>query len=105
MNQEAALIPVEGRASEIGDTVIADLEGEFDDDPTGEPIKADDLEVVLGDEVIEKSFTENLVGVREDDEKEFTVAYPAEFSSPALAGKTVHYKARIKSVGRRRFLN
>ena len=100
LNQEAALIPVEGRASEIGDTVIADLEGTFDDDPDGEPIKADNLEVVLGDEVIEKAFTENLVGVREDEDREFTVAYPAEFSSPALAGKTVHYKAKIKSVGR-----
>ena len=99
LNQEAALIPVEGRASEIGDTVIADLEGRFDDEPEGEPITATDLEVVLGDEVIEKAFTENLVGVSVDDEKKFTVSYPEEFSSPALAGKTVHYKAKIKSVG------
>ena len=99
LNQEAALIPVEGRASEIGDTVIADLEGTFEDDPDGEPIRADDLEVVLGDEVIEKSFTENLVGVNVEDEKEFTVSYPEDFSSPALAGKTVHYKAKVKSVG------
>src|SRR5688572_2285724 len=99
LNQEAALIPVEGRASEIGDTVIADLEGTFDDDPNGEPIKADNLEVILGDEVIEKAFTENLVGVSEDEEKRFTVAYPADFSSPALAGKTVHYKAKVKTVG------
>ena len=100
IQKEAALIPVEGRKSEIGDTVIADLEGKFDDKPDDEPIKADDLEIVLGDEVIERSFTENLVGVKEDDEKEFTVVYPAEFSSEALAGKTVHYKAKIKSVGR-----
>lgn len=100
LNQEAALIPIEGRASEIGDTVIADLEGKFEDDPDGDPIRADDLEVVLGDEVIEKSFTENLVGLNVEDEKEFTVSYPADFSSPALAGKTVHYKAKIKSVGK-----
>ncbi len=100
LQKEAALIPVEGRSSELGDTVIADLEGKFDNDPDGEAIKADDLEVVLGDEVIERSFTENLVGVKEDDEKSFTVTYPDEFSSEALAGKTVHYKARIKSVGR-----
>jgi len=100
LNQEAALIPVEGRPSELGDTVIADLEGVFDDDPDGEPIKADDLEVVLGDEVIEKAFTENLVGVNVDEEKEFTVAYPDDFSATALAGKTLHYKAKIKSVGK-----
>ncbi|HQU92612.1 MAG TPA: trigger factor [Pyrinomonadaceae bacterium] len=100
LSKEAALIPVEGRASELGDTVIADLEGVFDDDPDGEPIKADDLEVVLGDEVIEKAFTENLVGVKEDDNKEFTVAYPEDFSATALAGKTIHYKAKVKSVGK-----
>ncbi|MBX3294564.1 MAG: trigger factor [Acidobacteria bacterium] len=99
INEEAALVPVEGRASQEGDTVIADLEGTFADDPDAEPITAEDLEVKLGDELIEKSFTENLVGVKEDDEKEFTVSYPADFSSPALAGKTVHYKAKIKSVG------
>ena len=100
LQQERALIPVDGRPSEIGDTVIADLEGTFADDPNGEPIRADDLEVKLGDEVIERSFTENLVGVKEDDEKEFTVSYPADFTSSALAGRTVNYKARVKSVGK-----
>ena len=98
--EHAALIPVEDRASETGDTVIADLEGRFEDDPDGEPITADDLEVVLGSEDIEESFTANLAGVTPDEEKEFTVSYPAEFSSSALAGRTVHYKAKIKSVGR-----
>ena len=98
--REAALIPVEGRTSEMGDTVIADLEGRFDDEPDGEPIRADALEIKLGDEVIERAFTEHLTGVREDEEKEFTVSYPADFSSSALAGRTVHYKAKINSVGR-----
>ncbi len=100
INEEAALIPVEDRASELGDTVIADLEGTFDDEPDAEPIKADDLEIKLGDEMIEASFTENLVGVKPEEEKTFTVSYPEDFSSSALAGKTVHYKASIKSVGR-----
>jgi len=100
LQKESALIPVEGRKSEIGDTVIADLEGTFADDPSGEVITANDLEVKLGDEIIEKAFTENLIGVAEDGEKEFTVTYPADFSAEALAGKTVNYKAKIKSVGR-----
>ncbi len=99
LQKEAALLPVEGRKSKLGDTVIADLEGRFEDAPDAEPIKADDLEVELGGEHIEASFTENLIGVKADDEKAFTVTYPAEFSSEALAGKTVHYKAQIKSVG------
>lgn len=99
LGAEAALIPVEDRASEVGDTVIADLIGVFADDPAAEPIQVEDVEVKLGDEVIEEAFTKNLIGVREDDEKEFTISYPADFSSEALAGKTVNYKARIKSVG------
>ena len=98
--QEAAtLIPVEDRQAETGDMVIVDLEGTFAGDPQAEPIKADDLEIKLGDDVIEKSFTENLIGVSEDDEKEFTVEYPEDFTSPMLAGKTVNYKAKVKSVG------
>ncbi len=99
LQKEAALIPVEGRKSKIGDTVIADLEGLFEGDENGEPITANDIEVVLGGENIEKSFTDNLVGVKEDDEKAFTVSYAADFTSEALAGKTVNYKAKIKSVG------
>ena len=98
--QSAALIPVEGRKSEEGDTVLVDLEGIFEGEPETEPIKADDLEIPLGDETIEKAFTEHLVGVEEDEEKEFTIAYPEDFSSPGLAGKTVNYKAKIKSVGK-----
>lgn len=96
----ATLVPVEGRKSEAGDTLIVDLEGTFEDEPTADPIKADDLEITLGDEGIEQSFTENLVGLEQDEEKEFTVSYPADFSSPVLAGKTVHYKAKVKSVGK-----
>lgn len=100
LKEHAALIPVEDRVSEVGDTVIADLEGKFDDEPDGDPITAEDLEVVLGGENIEAAFTENLVGVKPDSEKDFSVTYPADFSSTALAGRTVHYKSKIKSVGR-----
>ena len=97
--ESATLVPVEDRKAENGDMVIVDLEGTFADDADAEPIKADDLEIKLGDDVIEKSFTENLIGVEEDDEKEFTVTYPEDFTSPMLAGKTVNYKAKVKSVG------
>lgn len=96
----ATLMPVEGRKSEAGDTLIVDLEGTFDDDPAADPIKAEDLEITLGEEGIEQSFTENLAGLDADEEKEFTVSYPADFSSEMLAGKTVHYKAKVKSLGK-----
>ncbi len=97
--QGAALVPVEDRKSQIGDTLIVDLEGTFVDKPEEEPIKADDLELTLGEEYVEKSFTENLVGLEEDEEKEFTVEYPVDFSAAGLAGQKLAYKAKVKSVG------
>jgi trigger factor len=99
--QGATLMPIEDRKSQEGDTVIADLEGMFvgDDAENPEPIKVEDLEIKLGDAGIEKTFSDNLTGVEEDEEKEFTVEYPADFAAPGLAGKTVNYKAKIKSVG------
>ncbi|NNE98973.1 MAG: trigger factor [Pyrinomonadaceae bacterium] len=97
--QQSTLIPAEDRKSKDGDMVIVDLKGTFLDDETADPIEVNDLEVPLGDEVVEKSFSDNLVGVEEGDEREFTVEYPAEFSSPALAGRNVKYKALVKSVG------
>ncbi len=100
LQEGATLVPVEDRASEKGDTLLVDLEGIFVDSPDEPPITAADLEINLGDEMIEESFTNNLMGVKEDDEKEFTVAYPEDFTSPVLAGKTVNYKAKIKSVGK-----
>lgn len=97
--QSAAFVPVENRKSQDGDTLIIDLEGKFTGKPEEQPIKADDLEIKLGDERIEKAFTENLAGLAPEDEKEFTVEYPADFASPGLAGQKVEYKAKIKSLG------
>lgn len=96
----AVLLPVEGRKSEVGDTVTVDLVGTFVGEEGAEPIKADGVEIAIGDENIEKSFTENLVGLGEDEEKEFEVAYADDFSSADLAGKTVKYLAKVKSIGR-----
>jgi trigger factor len=100
LQQSASLIPVEDRKSQEGDTLIVDLEGTFIDKPEEEPIKADDLELTLGEANIEKAFTENLIGLEEDDEKEFTVEYPEDFGSQFLAGQKVSYKAKVKSVGK-----
>ncbi|NNE66801.1 MAG: trigger factor [Pyrinomonadaceae bacterium] len=97
--QNSTMIPVEDRKSKEGDVVIADLKGTFLDDEDADPIEVNDLEVNLGDGIVEEAFTENLVGVEEDDEREFTVEYPEEFSSAALAGRKVKYHAKIKSVG------
>jgi trigger factor len=94
----ASLQPVEDRASELGDTVTVNARGNFVEDPEEEEIKVDDVEVVLGGPGVQKEFTDNLTGVRPDDSRTFQVEYPADFSSPGLAGKKVEYTTEVTSV-------
>jgi len=97
----AVMQPVEDRASEVGDTVTINARGKEVDGADPEEIKVDDIEVVLGGEHVQKEFTENLTGVKPDDKKTFTVEYPADFSTPGLAGKKVEYETEVTAVRRR----
>jgi len=97
----AAMVPVEDRVSELGDTVTINALGKEIDQPDAEEIKVDDIEVVLGGPNVQKEFTENLTGVKPDDKKTFTVEYPADFSTPQLAGKKVEYEMEVTAVRRR----
>src|SRR6266550_4195357 len=89
--RSAAMQPVEDRASAAGDTVTVNLVGKFLDNPDQEDLKADDVEVELGGRGVQQEFTENLTGVKADDEKIFTVSYPEDFKSEGLAGKRLEY--------------
>ena len=97
-----AMQPVEDRGAAVGDTVTINVEGKFLGDKVEgqeeENIKADDVEVVLGGPGVQPEFTENLLGVKPDDEKTFVVDYPEDFQSKGLAGKKVEYTATVTAV-------
>ena len=94
----ASLQPVEDRASQIGDTVTVNVNGKFLETPEAEDINVDEVDIVLGGEGVQPEFTDNLVGVKPDDEKTFVVNYPADFSSKGLAGKQLEYTAKVTAV-------
>lgn len=94
----ASLQPVEDRPSQLGDTVTINARGKFIDEPEAEEIKVDDIEVVLGGPGVQQEFTDNLTGVNADDTPTFQVEYPADFTSPGLAGKKVEYTTEVTSV-------
>src|SRR5689334_6873585 len=100
-NASASLEPVEDRGAELGDTVTINARGNFVEEPEEEEIKVDDVEVVLGGPGVQQEFTDNLLGVRPDDTKSFEVEYPADYSSPGLAGKKVAYEADVTAVRRK----
>jgi trigger factor len=94
----ASMQPVEDRAAELGDTVTANVVGRFVDDPTQEEIKRDETEVILGGKNVQPEFTENLLGVKPDDERVFTVNYPENYRTKDFAGKKVEYTAKVTAV-------
>ncbi|HEX8923018.1 MAG TPA: trigger factor, partial [Pyrinomonadaceae bacterium] len=97
----ASLQPVEDRGAEVGDTVTVNFQGKFVETPDEEDINVEDVEVELGGPGVQQEFTDNLTGVRADEEKTFTVDYPADFTSKGLAGKKVEYTARVVAVRRK----
>ena len=99
--QTAALVPVEDRAAELGETVTINARGNWVDQPEEEEIKVDDVEVVLGGPGVQQEFTDNLLGVRPEEKKTFVVKYPEDFSSTGLAGKEVEYEAEVTAVRRK----
>ncbi len=108
----AAMVPVEDRGAALDDTVTVNVEGKFIGGETEgaegaegeaegkeqENIKADDVEVTLGAKGVQPEFTDNLIGVKPDDEKTFVVDYPKDFSGKSLAGKKVEYNAKVTAV-------
>ena len=97
-NASASMRAVEDRGAELGDTVTINARGNFVDNPEEEDIEVNDVEVVLGGPGVQPEFTDNLLGVRADEKKSFEVEYPADFSSPGLAGKKVAYEAEVTAV-------
>jgi len=94
----ASLQPVEDRGAQPGDTVTANFHGKFVNDPDAEPINVEDVDVIMGGEGVVPAITDNLTGAKPDDEKTFTVDYPADFSARGLAGKLVEYSVKINAV-------
>ena len=94
----ATLEPVEDRGAQLGDTVTANFHGKFLSDPEAEPIKVEDVDLVLGGQGVVQEMTDNLTGAKPDDEKIFSVDYPADFSAKGLAGKQVEYTVKVSAV-------
>jgi trigger factor len=106
--------PVEGRASETGDTLLLDLvrtkRGQLiavpgePEPPAEEPETLQNVSVELGASANPPGFDENLTGTAEGDTRSFTVTYPADYQIAELAGATVDYNVTIKGIRRRELL-
>lgn len=103
LRQRAARFePVEDRAVEPGDTVVADLERRATSGgDVGECDRHENVSVEIGAAVNPPGFDEQIVGLTAGAEKQFTVQYPADYAISDLAGTEVEYKVTVKSIKRR----
>jgi trigger factor len=99
--------PVEDRPAAAGDAVLMDLIRRPQIVLTDAPAPAVDetpmqnVSIELGNPANPPGFDEHLTGVTADQERDFTVTYPADYQPAELANTTVAYHATIKGVRRK----
>ena len=95
---KATFINEDPRAIQDGDYAVISLESVSGAD---QPIKSDEVVVLIGGPETLPGFTENLRGASPGDDKEFDVAYPEDYGGEKLAGKTVRFKVSVKGLRRK----
>ncbi len=86
-----------GSKAKDGDQIVMDFVGKIDGEAF-EGGSAEDYPLVLGSNSFIPGFEEQLVGVKEGDEKAVTVNFPEEYQAPHLAGKEAIFDCTIKEV-------
>ncbi|MEI7620355.1 MAG: trigger factor [Candidatus Falkowbacteria bacterium] len=80
-----------------GDKAIIDLDLFLDKVPA-EDGQARDLTVMVGKDYFVPGFDKALIGAKKDEEKNFSLPFPADYHQKNFAGKMVDFKVKIKEV-------
>ncbi len=94
--EHAQYVPVENAVVRDGHFVSVTLDGEFEGG--GKPIHEEDATLNVGAPHTNRTFSENLQGAAVGEERSFDVQYPEDYRQKKLAGKTVHYRVKIKDI-------
>jgi len=91
----ASFVPVEDRPVRAGDYVTLNILATSNDD-----VLEDQREQVLevGENIPIPELAEQLVGMNPDDEKEFSISFPADYQAKDLAGKEVDFRVSLHKV-------
>jgi trigger factor len=96
----AELAPVlEDRPIQMGDFAEISFTGRVQGDE--QPITAEKAVAEVGGKNTLKEFTDNLLGLRVNDEKTFSVSYRPDYPEKRLAGKTAEYTVKVETIKRK----
>lgn len=98
----ATLVPVEGRAAQVGDVAVVDYEGRYKNDagdledvPGG---SAQDFQVDLGEGRFIEGFIDGIVGMSAGETKEISVKFPADYPQETIAGRDALFSVTLKEI-------
>lgn len=92
----AQYIPVEDRGVRKDDYVMVQIQGK--DTKTRRLLPSEKVFVLTGHPDNEAALNENLMGMKIEEEKDFTVAYPEDHSKKRVAGKEIAYHVKVVSI-------
>jgi trigger factor len=93
--QKAQFVNAEPRAIVDGDHAVVTLDSLSGVD---QPIHQEEVVLHVGDPDTMPGFSEALLGMSPEEEKEFEVTYPEDFGQERLAGKTVRFHAKVATI-------
>ncbi len=97
--QMATLVPVEGRAAQLGDVAVIDFAGVVD--ATGEEIqggKGTDFQTDLETERFIPGFVDGIVGMSVGETKDVKAQFPEDYSNEDVAGQAATFTITLKEL-------
>ena len=108
-HQIATLVPVEGRASQMGDVATVDFSGRFPPEGDGESesdaepqlipdAQGTDFQLELSEGKFIPGFIEGIVGLNIGESKEISLAFPENYPKEDLAGQPAIFSITLKEL-------
>lgn len=93
---KAEFIPA-SRPVKKGDRVEVDFDASVDGVPL-EGGKSKNHPLIIGDGMFIRGFEDNLIGMKKDEKKEFSIVFPEDYFKKELAGKKVDFKVLLRDI-------
>jgi len=94
--RSAQYIPTEERGVMDGDYVVTEITSQ--DKGTNKALPKEKVVILSGHPENEKTLNENLLGLKVNQTKDFTISYPKEHKNKKLAGKVIAYSIKAISI-------
>jgi trigger factor len=94
----AQIVPKqEGASAESGDFVVIKYQGYHNGEPLKE-VMAEAYPIELGNARLMPEFEAELIGMKENEEKEIEIPFPEDYPDKSIASKTLIFKLTVKEI-------